>query len=206
MKSEQRKRNSEKLLASLGVRLRDELPAVEEENALVVRSAQDVAKRILILAYLNCVASDQSLRQQVMVFLIHEKLWDSASEEEKALFHKSRFTEEDLTVIFWRSEAIWALLWVINKVDMLDLPETEVDPYKIFQELPEFFESTEAFIQTAILRSVSEIFDHYDFIFRLNWALRQEQTSTSHVLDPGIVHERYVAVNWVVHNDEPWQQ
>jgi hypothetical protein len=206
MTSVERKHNSEKLLLSLGISLKDNLPPVEEEDVITLRSAQEIAERIVILTYLNCVATDPSLQQQVMMFLIHEGLWDKATEEEKALFHKTQLTEEDITIIFWRAESIWLLLWSINKIRQLDLPEKEVNLHEIFPFLPGFLESTKDFIQTAAIRSVSEILDQYDLVFRLNWAFQEAHTQGTGTLslNAGIAYERYFSITWVTRTREVW--
>lgn len=207
MTSVDRKRNSEKILLSLGISLGDDLPPIEEENAVTLRSAQEIAERIVVLAYLNCVATDPSLRQQVMMFLIQERLWEKTTTREKALFHKSPLPEDDLTVIFWRSESIWLLLWVINKIDNLDLPQQEANLHEIFPYLPGFFEATSDFINTATSRNISEILDQCDFIFRLNWALREPHLhgSATTALNPGIAYERYFAITWVTRMRPEWE-
>jgi hypothetical protein len=204
----ERKQVTEKRLSALGITLVDNLPPIEEEDAITLRSPREVAERILILTYLSCVATDPSLRQEVMMFLIQEGLWDKASEEEKVLFHKTRLTEEDFTNIFCRSESIWLLLWVINKIDSLDLPEKEVNLHDIFPYLPGFLEPTGSFIHAATIRSVSEILDQSDFIFRLNWALREayEQGSQISSLNPSIAYERYFSISWVTQTRESWEE
>jgi hypothetical protein len=203
----ERKDQSEKLLLSLGIVLNDILPPIEEEEAVSLRSASEIAERILILTYLNCVATDPTLQQPVMMFLIQEGIWDKATEVEKALFHKSPLSEEDVTVIMWRSESIWLLLWTINKIDQLSLPETEADLLQIFPYLPGFLEPTKNFIETAATRSVSEILDQCDFIFRLNWAFKEnsELLTLTTALNAGIAHERYFAINWVTRMSERWE-
>lgn len=206
MTSAERKQKSEELLLSLGISLRDTLPPIEEEDVVTLRSAQEIAERIVILSYLNCVATDPSLQQQVMMFLIHEGLWDTATEEEKELFHKTPLTEEDIAIIFWRAESIWLLLWSINKIQKLELPEKEVNLYEIFPFLPGFLESTKDFIQTATIRSVSEILDQYDLMFRLNWAFKEAdaQGTGTLPLNAGIAFERYFSITWVTRTREVW--
>lgn len=206
MTSRDRKQKSEELLLSLGITLADDLPALEEENKVTLRGASEVAERVLILSYLNSAASDPSLRQQMMIFLIQEGLWDKTSVEEKALFHKMPLTEEDLSIMLWRTESIWLLLWVIRKIDSLDLPVKEASPHDIFPHLPGFLEPTADFIHTATMRNVSEILDQSDFIFRLNWAFRENQAPGSDTLplNHHIAYERYFALNWVTCMRETW--
>ena len=207
MTAHERKVQSEKTLLSLGIVLIDDLPPIEEESEISLRPANEVAERILILTYLNCVATDSSLQQPVMMFLIHEGLWDKATDDEKALFHKSPLTEEDITMIMWRSESIWLMLWAIEKINHLALPDTEADLLQIFPYLPSFLEPTKSFIDTATTRSVSEILDQCDFIFRLNWAFKEHNgvlVSTT-ALSAGVAHERYFAINWVTRMRERWE-
>jgi hypothetical protein len=206
MTSLERKKKSEELLLSLGITLSDDLPLIEEENTVTLRSAREVAERILILSYLNSAASDPSLRQQMMMFLIQEGLWDKTSAEEKALFHITPLAEEQLTGMLWRTESIWLLLWVIRKIDLLNLPEKEATPHDIFPHLPGFLEPTEDFIRTATMRNVAEILDQSDFIFRLNWALheRSKQGQNTLPMHPHVAYERYFAINWVTRTRETW--
>ncbi|HEY0743312.1 MAG TPA: DUF4272 domain-containing protein [Chryseosolibacter sp.] len=194
MTSLDRKANSQQILAKLGMELKHDLPPLEEEDQLTFRSSNEVAQRILILTYLNCVANDPSLKQEVMVFLIGEKLWDKATEEERQLFHKTPLSEDELTIILWRAEAIWLLLWVINKVDVLDVPAAEVNLHAIFANLPGFFEPTHQFIASATRRPASAILDQYDLMFRLTWALKENNVPG---MNPGVAFERYFALNWV---------
>lgn len=202
----ERKHNSEKLLLSLGITLEDDLPPIEEEDVVTLRSTKEVAERILILSYLSCIASDPSLGQPVMIFLIHEGLWEKATEEEKAFFHKTQFTEDDLNILFSRTESIWMLLWVINKVDQLSLPNVEASFQEIFSHLPGFLEPTGEFIEAATMRSISEILDQSDFIFRFNWALREADARGVKTIDSSehIAYERFFSLGWVTRTRETW--
>lgn len=198
MTSYERKENSERILAQAGIALKENLPPLEEEDQLTFRTAEEVAQRILILTYLNCVANDPDLQQEVMMFLIREKLWDKATAEERDLFHKSPLSEDEVTLIVWRAESIWLLLWVINKVDTLDLPKHEVNLEDIFANLPGFFEPTGQFIKSSTRRPASDILDQYDLVFRVNWALKEDACPT---VNAGVAYERYFALNWAAGGD-----
>lgn len=154
----ERKLHSEKKLAALGIALVDDLPPIEKEHEVNHKTAQQIAKRILILAYLNCVAYDPSLQQEVMMFLIREKLWDEATRKEKALFHKPMLSEDEAAEIQWRAESVWLMLWAINKVKTLELPDKEVNLPKVFMLLPGFFEITDDFL-SFVLPLVCQAYD-----------------------------------------------
>lgn len=206
MTSTERKLNSEKRLASLGIVLTDNLPPIEDDD-VNFKTAQQIAKRILILSYLNCVVFDPSLQQDVMMFLIREQLWDEASAQEKALFHKPKLSEKEMAQIQWRAESIWLMLWAINKVQTLQLPSKAVNVYDIFALLPGFFETTTDFITNAKSRVHAEILDESDFTFRLNWAIREADNRNQTI--PGIngyvAYERYNSLNWITGVVDQWQ-
>ncbi len=207
MTATERKHHSEQKLKSLGIVLSSDLPPLESEAELTLKSPQQIARRILIFAYLNCVAFDPSLQQEVMVFLIREKLWDEASSVEKALFHKPQLSEDETAEIQWRSESIWLMLWAINEVDILELRTKEINPEEIFALLPGFFENTEQFIQTADTRNSADILDEGDFTFRLSWAIREaeERGETIPGINAFVAYQRYVSLNWIMNITEHFE-
>lgn len=206
MTSTERKINAEKRLASLGIVLVDNLPPIEDDD-INFKTAQQIAKRILIFSYLNCVAFDPSLQQEVMMFLIREKLWDEVSEQEKTLFHKPKLSENEAAEIQWRAESIWLMLWAINKVQTLELPSRTVDVQDIFALLPGFFERTNDFIDNAKSRVHNEILDEADFTFRLNWAIREAGMNNRTIsgIDEFVAYERYVSLNWITGVVDRWE-
>ena len=208
MTASERKVSSVKKLASLGIALTDDLPALEEEAHVQPKTAQQIAKRILILSYLNCVVYDPSLQQEVMRFMIHERLWDEVTAQEKALVHKPKLSEQEIAEIQWRSESIWLMLWALNKVKNLDLPKNEVNTEEIFSLIPGFFENTSDYISTAKLRPRSDILDEADFAFRLNWALREsaQRNQTLVGINEGVARERYISLNWILGITTEWHE
>ncbi|SKC65336.1 DUF4272 domain-containing protein [Ohtaekwangia koreensis] len=206
MSAIERKQHIENLLKELDVFLHDDLPPLEEDSNVTLRAPQEIARRIIILTYLNCAAEDDVLRKQIVQFLQAEGVWDAASQEEKMLFTKPILTDEDVAKIYWRSEAIWLLMWTINKVDTLDLPIEEVNIPAMFSLLPAFMTSANNFIDSAATKSVSEIIDQSDLTFRLNWAAREAHLNGSQdfKFNRGILYERYHAINWVTRMKNEW--
>jgi hypothetical protein len=203
MNAIERKLNSEKLLALWGIVNVDELPPIEESVNL--RSPQDIAKRILILTYLNCVASEMELRFEIQSFLKKEGLWEHTSDVEKALFEKAELTDREEDMIRWRGESIWLLLWVLYKVDELDLPNTLVGPQDVFSRLPQFMNRTNEFIDTAKIRPLSDILDQSDLMFRLSWAMRHaEMNGIETRFNHDVVIERFYSLNWVTSVQSEW--
>ncbi|MBO9702444.1 MAG: DUF4272 domain-containing protein [Sporocytophaga sp.] len=208
MTASERKKRTEDFLCSHGLPVFDNLPPLEEEKDITLRTPQEIAERILILSYLNCTAFDPNLRNSIIDFLKEEGLWAKISPQEKILFEKPELDDEDITIIAWRAEAIWLLLWTINKADQLIFSNEEVNFNAIFEQLPSFMNSTEDFVTSATMRPTAEILDKADLLFRINWAFYQAQTNKLNIieLNEGIVFERYFAINWVINLRSNWDE
>ncbi len=201
----ERKQNTERFLKSLNIPFIDHLPLIEEDDEAKIRTAQEIAKRILILTYLNYVSEEPEYREIVIKFLKEQELWESVSNNEKELFSKE-LSDQNQINISWRSEAIWLLLWVINKVDSIDLPYEEVSIPQILELLPDFMTATYEFVQSATIKTVSEILDLSDLTYRLHWATRHSDLNNVDTieLNSGIIQERHYAINWVTFYEDNW--
>ena len=207
--AEQRKKQTEKYLKSLNIPFIDHLPLIEEENEVKIRTAQEIAERILILVYLAYVSEVPDERENVIEFLETNLLWDKVSPDEKELFQKEELTDQETTNISWRSEGVWLLLWTINKVDKLELPTEQVEIPKIVSLLPEFLTDPTEFIKSAIIRPTTEILDQSDLIYRLHWATRNADLNNQPMpanLDLSIIMERHYAINWVTFYADEWDE
>lgn len=206
MTSIERKQKTESLLKDLGIPFIDHLPTVEEEDEVQIRAPQEIAKRLLCLTYLCYATEDEESKEQVIDFLKKENLWDSVTDDEKLLFTKPKLTDQERVNISWRSEAIWLLLWTIQKVDELDLPLDEVNIADIVDRLPKLMSSTKDFIESAEIRVTGEILDQSDLIYRLHWATRQAELDNNvrSDLNPSIIVERHYAINWVTYYADNW--
>jgi Domain of unknown function (DUF4272) len=205
MTAAERKQNSERLLKSLNIPFIDHLPLIEEEHEARIRTPQEIAQRILVLTYLNYVSEEPEDRSKVINFLQEQDLWNSVSHDEKELFSKELSDKEHIN-ISWRSEAIWLLLWVINKVDTIDLPNEEVSIPQILELLPDFMTDTKDFVQSATIKKISEILDLSDLTYRLHWATRHTELNNLETLDlnSSIIQERHYAINWVTYYEDNW--
>lgn len=207
--AEQRKKQTEKYLKSLNVPFIDHLPLIEEENEVKIRTAQEIAERILILVYLAYVSEVPDEKENVIEFLKTNLLWDKVSPDEKVLFQKEELTDQETTNISWRSEGVWLLLWTINKVDKLELPTEQVEIPNIVSRLPEFLTDPTEFIKNAIVRPTAEILDQSDLVYRLHWATRNADLNNQPMpanLDLSIIMERHYAINWVTFYADEWDE
>ncbi|SFA42865.1 protein of unknown function [Pedobacter suwonensis] len=83
MTAQQRKDQTEIILKENNIPINQYLPLIEEESEAVIRPAADIAKRILILAYLNTTIDNRDDREDIIAYLKTEKLWGHVSQESK---------------------------------------------------------------------------------------------------------------------------
>ena len=202
----ERKSRIERLLTSLNIPYIDHLPLIEESETRV-RIPQEIAKRILVLMYLYYVSIKSHDRNNVIVFLKEQILWDDVSSHEKELFAKDLTVQEQIN-ISWRKEAIWLLLWAINKVDILELPVEQVSISEIFERIPGFMEDTKEYVESATGRTIPEIVDLADLTYRLHWAIRHTELNGPLALNvnSSIVQERHNAINWLTYYEDDWDE
>lgn len=200
------KSQTEILLTSLNIPYYNRVPLITKEQESEIRSAQDIAKRILVLTYLSYIADVEEDRLEVVDFLKKENLWNSVTNDEQKLFLKEKLTEKESINISWLCEGIWQLLFTINKVEKLDLPQQEIEMGFIFDKLPDLMAETKEFIESAVIRPTAEILDSFDLIYRIHWAIRNVKSNnlTPLAINSSIVFERHHAINWVISPDIDW--
>jgi hypothetical protein len=206
MTSVDRKNRTEEFLQRLKIPINANLPMIEEESETRIRDSKNIARRILILTYLNVFAEGGD-KKEIIDFLVSENLWEHVSPNEQSLFNSDHLNPEDKINISWRSEAIWFLLWAIQKVEPLDLPVEQCEIPDILSLLPDFFGSTGEFINQAVVRNKQEILDQSDLIYRLHWATRDAKLNNKPNpadLHNSIVVERHYAVNWLTYYANDW--
>jgi Domain of unknown function (DUF4272) len=207
--AEQRKKQTEKYLKSLNIPFIDHLPLIEEESEMKIRTGQEIAERILVLVYLAYFSEVPEEREKIVNFLKTNSLWNKVSLDEKELFQKEELTEQEITNISWRSEGVWLLLWIIKKVGKLELPTEQAEIPEIVSRVPKFHTDPSEFINTAVVRPITEILDVSDLIYRLHWATRNADLNNQPMpanLDLSIIMERHYAINWVTFYAEEWDE
>lgn len=204
-----RKKETEKLLKSLSIPFIDHLPLTEEESEVRIRKPQEIAERILVLTYLGYISEVPAAKEKVIDALKNTSLWDKVTPHEKELFQKDELTAQEKINISWRSEAVWLLLWTLNKVDKLELPIEQVEISEIVSRLPAFLGVPTEFIQSARIRPTTEILDVLDLTYRLHWATKNSNLNGQPMpadLNLSVIMERHYAMNWVTCYAEEWDE
>jgi Domain of unknown function (DUF4272) len=184
---ERRKKRSEELLKTQGIPINSSLPAIESEEEITLRSAEDMAKRAIGL----CVVAlrGEGLKQQEVISLLDGKnVWGSATPEEKKFLLKKKPNRQEMINFKWRYESLWVLLWALGHIEDLGAPTSICDvqsAVRIVLDIP-----SEDLIQRAKSRPISEILDEADLTYRYDWAVvdaRIKGEDPPGNLHPGVV-------------------
>ncbi|HSI14506.1 MAG TPA: DUF4272 domain-containing protein [Chthoniobacter sp.] len=181
-----------------------------------IRSAGEVARRCIVL-YVALAGGHGEPREQLVAWLHHEGLWNTASPRESEFLLSASPTRQQHVNATWRAEALFTLLWSLGLIAELPAPQQLCDVQLIRRVLPPLFGSAEEFISTAQLRSASEILAASEGIYQIHWRVRDAQLRSQPILpgklprmphedcDPpaesynsGVVQERHHALNWLI--------
>ena len=202
MLPEERKTKTEQLLHARGLPIHEALPVIESEGEAQLREPSEVACRILGLVSVVAAASGVD-KPNIIGFLQDEVLWDVLSPLEKKFLETQNSSDEKNDEFRWRTEAVWLLLWAMGLVEDLGWPTGECDEDKIIALVPCTGAPTDAFVENAALRPLSEILDASDLIYRIHWASRHlEGQGADCAIDPDVVLEWHTAINWLTVYDE----
>jgi hypothetical protein len=116
--------------------------------------------------------------------------------------------EKEVIASTWRAESLWTLLWALGKIEELELPRELCDTAEE-QNLMSWTDqdSCTTFVNGAELRSLCEILDETDLIYRIHWAVVDARLNNEGVpggFDPGVVYERHYTLNWLTCYSDKW--
>ena len=202
-----RKKSSEQFLKSKKVPINKYLPFVESESQTKIRSAQDTARRLLILY--NVAAAGYGIdRNKVVERLKSTGLWTFVSPDEKNFLESKEPSNQQVINATWRVEAVWTLLWALGQVKELDFPIKSIEPQTIHSFIPKP-QDFDSYIKNSKLRTKKEILDETDLIYRIHWAVRDAQINGQNApagLNGSVVVERHYTLNWLTFYGDEWDE
>ncbi len=197
----QRKFNSEEILHQHQVKINRNLPSIESEEQTTIRTPEEIARRVSILAFTNLVAFGNINSEQATGYLKKYGLWDYVTPKERDFLADP--TDQKKSHETWKCEDIWVLMWALNKVDQIPFPKTlcsltdiPMSEYPVGQEI-----NTADFVKNMnSSRSKKEILDAADLYYRYSWACVDARIKGMPIdtINPSVVYERHYALNWLI--------
>jgi hypothetical protein len=181
------------------------LPVIETTNEARLRSKAEIAYRTLAL--LTVALKGEGLEQPIVEKLVEDfGLGPHFTPKESAFIESAAPSQRDQTQFSWRYEAAWVLLWALGYLDELGKPSTICDVGKAVTIMKE--RTTEQFIADAKLRSLAQVLDEADLIYRYDWAVTDARINNKPCpagLEAGVVQERHYSLNWLIgYLDQDW--
>lgn len=209
---EARRQRSNKLLAEQGVPVNENLPVISGDEDTTIRDKDQTIDRLLALTY-SCVYAelvrDQSVeaaRSGLAWFADRYGISELLSPAEAAFVASDETGEEAEQAVIdnvWRYECLWVAAWALGLVPELSYPDSICDVAQLTGIIAKF-ESRDAIWKGSKMRSVSEILDEADLIYRYDWAcidamLKEEAAPAG--LNAEVVIERHRMLNWLISYD-----
>ncbi len=196
-----RKHRSESRLRDEGVPFIHHLPRIETTDEVKLRTKEEIAYRSLALTVVTAKAL--GMRQPSVENAVKQLgLAPHFSPRERTFILDPTPPHQEVVHFSWSGEAAWPLFWVLGFVHQLDRPI----PVTGERDLPEAVHAVQdhgagPFIHAVRLRSLEEVLDQTDLVYRYHWAVREAWRRGHKMpagLDPGVIEERHHGLNWLL--------
>ena len=172
-----------------------------------IKTPQEVAKRVLVLIGVFQAATGRN--KEIIINLLKEnQLWSEVSELEKKFLETSDEDSKFISMQYsWRAEAVYIILWALNRFDFQEIPKNESNLDQISDMVKEddFFKKID--VTNAQFRSVNEIYNLLNDVLKINWEIRDaliNKKESPNDYHPSIIYEWHFALNWLTKPDEEW--
>ena len=196
------KSKSEAFFKARGIRVNEALPFIEAPEELRPVSAQDVARRSLVLGYMIGIGYRQPgsrLKAQI------EKwgLYQSTSSAERALLEKEEYSKQETVDATWLTECVQSLAWGLGMVELDHFRRCDEDLGPKFPIMTD----PSSFVTAARLREFEDIYFQSDLLYRLHWASRDDRMhGRTATLDEDLIRERRKAMDWMLGVEADWDE
>jgi Domain of unknown function (DUF4272) len=170
-------------------------------NNKPMRSAEEAAKRLLILASVCAVANESELRLEIVDWLKEESLWEALSPNEIRFLETKHPAEKDEIKYSWYVEAIYLIGWALMLEKTLLPPINQASSGNILDQIPAPSESTTDFIANAKLRSQDEVYSQAEELYNAHSRCRAAEMQNRHERhghNIEVAQERHYAINWLI--------
>lgn len=196
--------SSEKRVKEQGGEICDWLPYFELTE---MRSQEEIVSRALILNAMANIAFNAPV-PVIKDYIESNKLTPYLSNIEKAILKETQatLTKQDKINLRWYLESLWAIMWVMNKVDTLDFTAPIPDTMVILCPNLQKQEGSEKFTENTKLRNFSELYEERDLYYRAMWFAREASRTSKRNpnFNMSLILERRRALSWCLDKNADW--
>ncbi|MEL7107782.1 MAG: DUF4272 domain-containing protein [Pseudomonadota bacterium] len=196
------KQENSNLLRDYGIFVIDHLPTIEPLSEVSPKSPQVVALRACALGYvvgLGYGAKKRNLRSKLRKF----GLWESVTVSERKALHSWKLSETEKVRFQWLVESLQALAWCLG---LTKLGPFEPCDDELVTKIPMDIDPSQ-FVNSAQLRSISDLQTQVDLHYRLHWFARSNRLSgQTDMFDFPAIEARRQALDWVYGVEDAWDE
>lgn len=214
-----RKTRSEKVLAKHKILINPTLSRIKNEDETVLKTPEEIVKRS-VTAFLTAqiaidILNNSGALESAKFFapiLDRFGLRGELTDGEKPYFDPElcvRISQQQANEMQWRLEMCAALFWACGFIKKLPYPSQMIDNTKQIAMLGVSKDFSDI-MRNVRMRSLSEILDAADLIFRMNWACVEARVKNNPAimgdLFPDVVWEQHKGFNWLIgaYDAEDW--
>ena len=188
------------------------LPLIEAEADITPKAPHEILKKFLTTLFTIQLAfdvqaggdTDKPMALYANTLQAYGIEVADLSADEITIWNKT-CTEQDITNMVWRYEAIWLLFWAMGFIDTLPYPSDICDVHAMLNIVSPVNDSLDVLLSKVYMRTKKELLDMSDYIYCLRWA-----SVDAHIndrpqpagLNASVLVERHRAINWLTLADE----
>jgi hypothetical protein len=172
-----------------------------------IRTPQEVVKRVQVLVGVFQAATGRR-KEEIIQILKENHLWSEVTDLEKKFLETTDDDSKFISMQYsWRAEAVYILLWALNRFEMQELPKNEENLDQIREILKENDFLSKIDTKDVQFRSINEIYNILDKVYKIDWEIRDayiNKKEPPNDYHPSIIYEWHYALNWLTKPDEEW--
>ena len=210
----ERRNNSNKKIKQLGIACLETLPVIEDSTQVSLKDIDTICKRAIACLISTQLAIDisenndyDSSKTFFLNMLKQYGVQDNLIEKEKRIFN-GKYSKQDVIDVVWSYEAYWSLVWTLGLVENIDYPNQICDCEKAIM-LVSTCKTYDDFKCKCKIRDIEENLDMLDLYYRYDWAVTEKRINPDTLiadLNPDVVVERRKGLEWLIANEEDWDE
>ncbi|SHG20352.1 DUF4272 domain-containing protein [Pedobacter caeni] len=200
---QQIKLENDQIINQKGYRVNNWLPILDTPK---LRTVEEIKGRMSVMNAMINIAFEAPT-YIIDEWIKAQKLTVFLSEEEQQILAKENedLTTEEVNLLMWYLEALWALMWLTGMVDKLEAEKHVGDNMASLLPNLEDGDTNEKLDSIQDIRPELEIYTMLDYYYRLHWYCVDERLNGREPkLNEGQVYERRRALEWVFNRANDW--
>ena len=202
----ERKEKTIAFLQEKHIKVSANLPPVPDVASTGLREENEIFERAYGLVLMT--AKGEGVEWERLEALRKDLSIVGLTPAEKSIYEKPVLEQQEKLDALWRYESLNVLLWSLGLMEALVYPSSVCDFSSITKMM--IGERREVLEKRIRMRSVGEVLDELDKVYRMHWACvdaRINQHELTGDLDPSVVYERHYSLKWVTrYRGQEWDK